>query len=112
MEYKDHQSEEDIMAGIYIVGSKRHAMSAGASPHESIGVPVASWIASECLLCWAGRWGSAEADAAGAKLRDSLISGCDGEGLPHQCYWLATAIAMGGMLRVRHSPQLPLPHIC
>lgn len=32
----------------------------GATPADSVGMPVAAWVLGECLLHWALRWRSAE----------------------------------------------------
>lgn len=32
----------------------------GATPTDSVGMPVAAWVLGECLLHWALRWRSAE----------------------------------------------------
>lgn len=61
---------------------------------------MAAWIASECLIYWAGRWGALEAESVGHRLRDAIIASSETEGLTLQCYWLSTAIAMGGIIRV------------
>ena len=79
----------------------------GVSPNDSIGMPVAAWIISECLLNWAGRWGALEAEQVGHRLRDAILSSAEAEGLTYQCYWLSTAIALGGIMRVRQALHGP-----
>ena len=76
------------------------------SPNDSIGMPVAAWIISECLLNWAGRWGAVEAEQVGHRLRDAILTSAEAEGLTYQCYWLSTAIALGGIMRVCPRPCL------
>lgn len=63
-------------------------------------MPVAAWIINECLLCWSSRWGSAEAEAVGLTLKDSILTNTEHETLNYQCYWLCTTLAIGGIMRV------------
>lgn len=70
---------------------------------------MAGWIVSESLVYWAGRWGALEAEAVGHRLCDAILSTSEAEGLTLQCYWLSTAIAMGGLLRVRDCLDLAKP---
>jgi len=71
-------------------------------------MPVAAWIIKECLLCWSSRWGSAEAEAVGLTLKDSILTNTEHETLNYQCYWLCTTLAIGGIMRVRSSFHLIL----
>ncbi len=71
------------------------------SPSDSIGMPVAAWIVSECLLNWTQRWGSSQAEAVGLNIRETVLSNTENESLNFQCYWLSTTIAIGGIMRVR-----------
>jgi hypothetical protein len=70
-------------------------------------MPVAAWIINECLLCWSSRWGSAEAEAVGLTLKDSILSNTEHETLNYQCYWLCTTLAIGGIMRVTPPPLPP-----
>ncbi|BDA45618.1 Myosin-17 [Coccomyxa sp. Obi] len=73
----------------------------GASASDSIGMPVAAWLLGECLLHWAVRWRPAEVDVAALRLRDSILTSAETEGLTYQGYWLSTTLALGAFLKVR-----------
>lgn len=80
-------------------------MSTGLSPSDSIGMPVAAWILSECLITWTTKWGPSEAEAAALTMKDTILANTENETLNYQCYWLATTIAIGGIIRVTPSPN-------
>ncbi|KAK9842297.1 hypothetical protein WJX81_005127 [Elliptochloris bilobata] len=73
----------------------------GPGPADAIGMPVAAWLLGECLLHWAARWRAAEVDVAALRLRDSILTSAETEGLTYQAYWLSTTLALGAFLKVR-----------
>ncbi len=48
----------------------------------------------------AGR-GRAHVDAAALRLRDSILTSAETEGLTYQAYWLSTTLALGAFLKAR-----------
>jgi hypothetical protein len=49
--------------------------------------------------------GSLQVDVAAMRLRDSVLSSAEQEGLTHQAYWLSTTLALGAFLKVSSSPS-------
>lgn len=78
--------------------------TAGLSPSDSIGMPVAAWILSESLMNWSSLWGASQAEAVGLNVRETILTNTENESLNYQCYWLSTTIAIGGIMRVSCSP--------
>ncbi|KAL3147636.1 hypothetical protein ABBQ38_014686 [Trebouxia sp. C0009 RCD-2024] len=72
----------------------------GATPADSVGMPVAAWVLGECLLHWALRWRPAEVDVAAGRLRDTVVSTAESD-LTSQAYWLSATLALGAFLKVR-----------
>ncbi|KAK9865078.1 hypothetical protein WJX84_008101 [Apatococcus fuscideae] len=73
----------------------------GATPADSIGMPVAAWLLGETLLHWAMRWRSQEVDVAALRVRGSVLQTAEAEGLTYQAYWFSTTLALGAFLKVR-----------
>ena len=42
-----------------------------------------------------------QVDAAAARVRDSVLSSAEAEGLTYQAYWLSATVALGALLKVR-----------
>ncbi|DBB00655.1 hypothetical protein WJX82_006589 [Trebouxia sp. C0006] len=72
----------------------------GATPADSVGMPVAAWVLGECLLHWALRWRPAEVDVAATRLRDAVVTTAEAD-LTSQAYWLSATLALGAFLKVR-----------
>lgn len=60
-----------------------------------------------------------QVDVASTRLKDSILSSAEQEGLTHQAYWLSTTLALGAFLKVPPSPlpdcllhTSPLPRRC
>lgn len=50
----------------------------GATPADSVGMPVAAWVLGECLLHWALRWRSAEVLSPLIPLNQSCVVVAEG----------------------------------
>ncbi len=48
-----------------------------------------------------GRPARAQVDAAALRLRDSILTSAETEGLTYQAYWLSTTLALGAFLKAR-----------
>ncbi len=50
-----------------------------------------------------------QVDTAALRLRDSILTSAETEGLTYQAYWLSTTLALGAFLKARPA-LLRLPH--
>ena len=48
-------------------------------------------------------------DTAALRLRDSILTSAETEGLTYQAYWLSTTLALGAFLKARLLPSLRPP---
>ena len=61
----------------------------GATPADSVGMPVAAWVLGECLLHWALRWRPAE------------VSYCTPLCPPHYCHHLLVVLPEGAAVNLK-----------
>ena len=61
----------------------------GATPADSVGMPVAAWVLGECLLHWALRWRPAE------------VSLCTPLCPPHYCHHLLVVLPEGAAVNLK-----------
>ena len=45
-----------------------------------------------------------QVDTAALRLRDSILTSAETEGLTYQAYWLSTTLALGAFLKARQPP--------
>ncbi|KAK9829628.1 hypothetical protein WJX72_006968 [[Myrmecia] bisecta] len=98
--------EHEACLGLMLAGVVERRLSIvqiqhGLTQADSIGMPVAAWLLGECLLNWALRWRAQEVDMAALRMRDSILSTAETEGLIYQAYMLSTTLALGAFLKVR-----------
>jgi hypothetical protein len=60
------------------------------------------------MLTDTGTLGVMQVDVAAMRLRDSVLSSAEQEGLTHQAYWLSTTLALGAFLKVSSCQALLL----